>query len=76
MRAALTGTIAHGIAVVAGMGWDRLVLACFVVAAVVVLAVTDKIDAQAVIGILSAIVGYVVGAGHEAAKTERNGGTK
>lgn len=68
MRLHAVSTITHGVAIVAAMGWDKLLLALACLTAVVVLAVSDKIDGQATIGILSAIVGYVVGAGHEAAK--------
>lgn len=73
MRPHVVSTIAHGVMIVAAMGWDRLLLALACLTAVVVLAVAGKIDGQATIGILSAIVGYVVGAGHEAAKRVNGG---
>ena len=63
-------TAVHGAAVVAAMGWDRLILALAVIASVVALTIADRISGEATIGILSAIVGYVVGAGHQAAKTD------
>lgn len=71
MKLHLASSLHHGVMLVITMGWDRLVLAVAIIIAVVVLTLAGKITGEATIGILSAIVGYVVGAGHEAAK--RNG---
>lgn len=61
--------VVHATAVlVAGMGWDRMILAVLILVAVTVLVVTGDLPSEAAVGIYSAVLGYVVGAGHEAAK--------
>lgn len=70
----VAGTVLAAGTLVARMGWDRLVLALAVLAAVTYLTVVGRVDSEAAIGIYSALVGYVVGAGHEAAKGSQSSG--
>lgn len=66
----MTGaTIVAAASLAAGMGFERLVLALSIVVSVTILTVSGRLEAEAAVAIYSALVGYLVGAGHEAAKT-------
>jgi len=76
VRQVVIGTAVHAAAIVGALGWDRLVLTLAVIGSVVVLTMSDKITGEACVGILSAVVGYLVGAGHEAQQAQRRESTK
>ncbi len=61
-------TIAHSFALVAAIGAERVIIALAVIVALTVMVIAKDLDGNVVIGIFSALIGYVVGAGHEAAK--------
>lgn len=65
--ASLTAT-ASGALLVA-MGLDRLIIAGGVLVAVTVLTFSGKVDVTTFVAIVGPLVGYVVGAGHEASKS-------
>lgn len=71
MRAHVLASVSSGVSLVVAMGWDRLTLALACVASITILAATGKVDGTAAVGIISALVGYVVGAGHESVRRDK-----
>jgi hypothetical protein len=75
MRAHVLASVTQGAAMVAAMGWDRVLLALACIVAVTVLTLANKLDTTAFVAIVGPIAGYVIGAGHEAVKQAgTNGG--
>ncbi len=58
------GVLATAVAI----GWEKLVVAVAALVGVTVLGVTGHVGSDAVVGLYSAVIGYVLGAGTTAAR--------
>lgn len=54
--------------VAVAMGWDRLIVAVAAITGVTVLGATGRVGSDAVVGIYSAVIGYVLGTGTSTAR--------
>lgn len=67
MKAQALSHVLGAVALVVGLGWDRLILALALIGSVVYLAAADKVGADAAVALLSAILGFVFGVGSKEA---------